>query len=166
MVQGRALAILPGERFGQLTVIAIKPGNGYGPRRVECRCECGEIYLAIPHRLQKGETVRCFGCMPKRRTAEHIQFRRRLNNYENNAKQKNLFFNFNAEEFRKFYEAICIYCGLTPARGIDRKDNSLGYVEGNCVPACAQCNYAKRNATEQDFLAWVARIAAKQGFSL
>lgn len=155
-----------GERFGSLVVIAVQPGTRTSPKRIECLCDCGGKYLAVPYRLRHGETTRCFACMPKRRTAEYIQFRRRLNNYKHSSARKNLSFTFTAEQFREFYGADCAYCGASPAQGIDRKDNTLGYVEGNCVPACAQCNYAKRDFSEQEFMAWVARIAAFQGFSL
>lgn len=166
MTSGRTLAFEPGQKFGQLTVVAVRPGNHIAPRRIECRCDCGAPYLAVPHNLHRGATLRCYACWPKRRSAEHIRFRRRLNNYEHNSKRKNQSFNFSPEEFRKFYEAACAYCGAKPAGGIDRRDNSLGYVDGNCVPACAQCNYAKRNMPEADFLSWIARLAANQGFSL
>lgn len=37
---------------------------------------------------------------------------------------------------------ICVYCGDV-ASLIDRVDNSIGYVEGNCVPACSTCNRIK-----------------------
>jgi hypothetical protein len=27
--------------------------------------------------------------------------------------------------------------------GIDRKDNEMGYIMGNCFPCCGNCNYFK-----------------------
>jgi hypothetical protein len=55
---------------------------------------------------------------------------------------------------------------MSPARGIDRRDNSVGYLISNCAPCCKNCNLAKRDMSEAEFLRWVARIATKQGFSL
>ena len=163
----KTLDIRPGQHFGELTVLEIVPGKKrVSPRRVRCRCACGREYLAIPHALVKGTTVRCYDCWPKRRTKEQIAFRRRFNNYQHSSKRKNLSFTFTVEEFREFYDAPCTYCGLTPAQGIDRRNNAIGYLPENSVPCCAQCNYAKRDMPERAFLAWVARVAAKQGFSL
>lgn len=160
------MKISVGQRFGSLIVIAVVPGTRAQPRRIKCLCDCGSEYLAIPHRLNCGGTVRCFQCLPKRRTKDQIAFRRRFNNYQHSSIRKNLSFNFTQDQFRYFYDAACSYCGIVPAQGIDRRDNSLGYVQGNCVPSCAQCNYAKRNMSETAFIGWISRLAAFQGFSL
>ena len=38
----------------------------------------------------------------------------------------------------------CMYCGETELRiTLDRIDNSKGHLEGNVVPACIRCNYAR-----------------------
>jgi len=44
--------------------------------------------------------------------------------------------------------------------GLDRVDSSRGYVHGNVVPCCGECNYAKQDLSVDDFLASVARIQA------
>jgi hypothetical protein len=121
----RKLVFSPGDRFGALTVLTVYAGSKTQTRRIECLCDCGEKYLAVPWRLCAGKTLRCFACMPKRKTPEHIKFRRRLNNYVHSSARKNLAFTFTADEFREFYDASCVYCGLTPAQGIDRRDNTL-----------------------------------------
>lgn len=66
--------------------------------------------------------------------------------------------------------SACHYCGTkggntirrkdrdgTPTRynGIDRMDNSRGYVAGNVVPCCGQCNRAKGTLTYEAFTGWV-----------
>lgn len=165
-MKGVRIQFYEGQRFGALTVVRVHPGGPNRPRSIECRCDCGRDYFVASVRLNRGEVKRCFQCAPWRRTPEEIAFRRRLHGYRASAERKSLPFEFTDDEFRKFYEASCIYCGASPARGIDRKDNNLGYVRGNGVPCCSLCNYAKRNLTIFEFLNWVARIAAKQGFSL
>jgi hypothetical protein len=66
-------------------------------------------------------------------------------------------------EAYKLIIASCVYCGYTPnwpesRVGIDRVDNSKGYVPGNCVPCCSTCNSAKGELSEIEFLEWVTRI--------
>lgn len=43
--------------------------------------------------------------------------------------------------------SVCHYCGQKDEErvlGIDRMDNSIGYVPSNCVPACKACNFMKK----------------------
>jgi len=46
------------------------------------------------------------------------------------------------------------------ARGIDRLDSTLGYIDGNCVAACTDCNFAKQSLSADAFIALAKRIAA------
>lgn len=64
-----------------------------------------------------------------------------------------------------FFRSSCHYCGVppNPLNGIDRKDNSQGYIEENCLPCCSTCNYAKRTMSYADFLAWIDRITKFRG---
>jgi hypothetical protein len=45
---------------------------------------------------------------------------------------------------------------------IDRVDNSLGYVIGNCVPCCKLCNSMKSNLPKKTFLDHSKRIVKHQ----
>lgn len=58
----------------------------------------------------------------------------------------------------------CRYCdqrdlrhGL-PIVGVDRVDNALGYVEGNCVPCCELCNRIKWARSVTEFASHVAKM--------
>jgi len=42
--------------------------------------------------------------------------------------------------------------------GVDRRDNSVGYTESNAQPCCKNCNRAKMDLNEQDFLQLVESI--------
>lgn len=55
----------------------------------------------------------------------------------------------------------CFYCGAAPAptSGIDRVDNTKGYLEDNVVAACRHCNRAKLERSRDDFEAWALRLA-------
>jgi len=48
------------------------------------------------------------------------------------------------------------------ANGIDRVNNSKGYVLGNVVPCCTICNRAKLDLTMGDWGEWLSRIASHQ----
>lgn len=73
-------------------------------------------------------------------------------------------------------ESPCAYCGAAPTlhehelqymqktkapwkhNGIDRVDTTKGYIEGNVVPCCCTCNYAKHTMTVPEFKDWITRI--------
>jgi hypothetical protein len=51
-----------------------------------------------------------------------------------------------------------MYCHYPPRggfNGIDRVDNSKGYILGNCVPCCSWCNRAKADGTLAKFMDWI-----------
>ena len=68
------------------------------------------------------------------------------------------------ETFVSLVSQSCHWCGRTPERangmGVDRKDNSLGHVEGNLHPCCSICNYSRRHASPEEWGAWVLDMAA------
>src|SRR5262249_45453901 len=59
-----ALPIVPGMRFGRLTVIGPAEPSPAGNIRVECRCDCGEITQPHASSLRNGKTKSC-GCLQK-----------------------------------------------------------------------------------------------------
>lgn len=85
------------------------------------------------------------------------------------------------EQFGEITEAPCHYCGKPPeirdiayisarnggrvpcraSNGIDRVSPALGYVLGNCVPACWGCNRAKGDSVQAEFLARCRLIAMR-----
>ena len=93
------------------------------------------------------------------------------------AKTRNLMFTLTFEEFLVFTSECCEYCGERPKQkcqpkeangyylynGLDRQDNTKGYVPGNIVPCCGTCNYAKADRSVKDFLAWAIKIARLSG---
>lgn len=93
-------------------------------------------------------------------SAEHSKYNRTLRKYKNNSRKRDLVFSLTEDEFNLLLKCPCYYCldKIAP-RGIDRRDNTLGYVIENCVPACRRCNYFKSNLTETEFLAHVLKIA-------
>ena len=64
--------------------------------------------------------------------------------YKANAKRRGHEFLLSFEQFMLMWRKPCFYCGSEiKTIGIDRVNNSVGYVSGNVVPCCKQCNVAK-----------------------
>jgi 5-methylcytosine-specific restriction endonuclease McrA len=92
--------------------------------------------------------------------------------YKQGATRRNLEFSLEKEEFRKLTSGNCVYCGQIPSsisivdhcygiyvyNGVDRVDNSKGYVSDNVVSCCEYCNKAKHSKSKEEFLLWVKRI--------
>lgn len=80
--------------------------------------------------------------------------------YKTNAKAKGLIFAITLNEFMEIVEKPCYYCG-GEGYGIDRLDNSMGYLKGNIVSCCSMCNYMKNAYTEEDFISQCIKIAKR-----
>lgn len=68
-----------------------------------------------------------------------------FSDYVSSAKRREVDFHLNEDEFHAVVAEDCFYCKCPAPNGVDRVDNSLGYDTDNVVPACSQCNYAKRD---------------------
>jgi hypothetical protein len=94
------------------------------------------------------------------------------------AKKRSIDFTLTLDEFIKIVIQECHWCGeepplknpkaermptvAAPANGIDRVDNSVGYIYYNCVASCQKCNVAKNNYDREEFLKWVKKIYSHQ----
>jgi hypothetical protein len=78
-------------------------------------------------------------------------------------------------QFASLIHGNCFYCGCPPAshqlvalkheltyNGIDRKDNSQGYIEGNVVSCCSVCNNMKGTMSTEEFIAHLRKIVNRQ----
>lgn len=79
--------------------------------------------------------------------------------YKRNAQKRGYEFSLTFDTFKPIFESPCEYCGKNPAKGVDRKDNGRGYVPGNSVPCCGDCNKMKWIHSKSDFLKHVLKIA-------
>jgi len=82
----------------------------------------------------------------------------RFKHYKKDARKRGFVFKITSNEFSKLITEPCYYCG-GDGYGIDRLDNTLGYVKNNIVPCCSMCNYMKRIYTEEDFVRQCIKIA-------
>ncbi len=94
---------------------------------------------------------------------------------ENGAISRNYIFLLSLHEFKSIITKNCFYCGNEPQltgssksinkskiivknNGIDRIDNSIGYILSNCVPCCKMCNHMKKDYSKNDFLSHIDKI--------
>lgn len=98
---------------------------------------------------------------PKQRGYLYVNI---INDIKYKAEKRKKDWHLTHEQAFKLITSSCLYCGYTPKWptsrvGIDRVDNSIGYIEGNCVPCCFTCNSAKGTLSLQEFKNWVLRVA-------
>ena len=92
------------------------------------------------------------------------------NEYRRNALRREIEWSLTYQEVNKLIAAPCHYCGIPTSltfytnegnydyNGIDRVDNTLGYIVTNVVPCCSFCNYAKGTKTIEEFRNWIIRV--------
>lgn len=79
--------------------------------------------------------------------------------YKNNAIMRGIKWFLTYELFLTYWRCPCTYCGLKiETIGLDRKENEEGYIIGNIVPCCKDCNYMKRTVSTTQFLENCKRI--------
>ena len=112
----------------------------------------------------------CYRCSNKNRSGVNNPRYKHGNNrfceYRNNAKKRKIDFSLTVEQFADLTGQECHYCGgysseweaKSRGNGIDRKDSSRGYFEGNCVPCCSKCNFVKNSMPYDAFVKYVTRI--------
>lgn len=64
------------------------------------------------------------------------------------AKRRGLEWALSEAEYSELRANLCSYCGFSLpiyGSGLDRVDNSKGYVLGNLVPCCSSCNLTRRD---------------------
>ena len=135
-----------------------------------CECACGKRLKISACSLEQGERTMCVRCragMPEGQAAANECY----GNYRGNARRSKRDFELTRDQAFQFFESPCYYCGLPPYgnykgfkfTGIDRIDNSVGYVLSNCLPCCSICNHMKHVLSYDDFLAHVSRIVEHRG---
>lgn len=180
---------LAGERFGKLLALEPKSIKTYkdGSNKVVWKliCDCGNEHETTSNALSSGKTKSC-GCLKSEISVENsLKSRDKLmkkdaalrsffSSYKSSAKTRNLEFDLSLEEFEKITSKPCEYCGILPNsvhrtkhsvyknNGIDRVDNTLGYVKDNVVACCSICNHAKSTLPKEVFINWAIDVATHQ----
>ena len=137
--------------FGKWTVVTYLRKSAY-----LCECECGIRLPIDSSTLKSGERTMCRRC----KSGYPEGFCDSYSAYKCNAKKRNLSFSLSKDRALYLMQLPCTYCGEIPTKysGIDRRDNSQGYDDLNCVSCCSQCNHMKCDWTVEEFLARVKKI--------
>ena len=179
---------LTGKKVGFLTVIkdvGSRDYNGCKKRQWLCKCDCGNESIQDASVLSSGKRISC-GCIKSETAIKNSKksrvkiakkdagFNIMLNSYKRAAKKRNLEWKLEKNEVENIFLQNCHYCGLKPSNkyrntyyeyaysGIDRKNNSIGYLIENCVPCCKTCNHAKATMGYEEFLTWIENVYKHQ----
>jgi len=180
---GSKVKDLTGQVFGRLVVVRqdgwyYKPNSSGGrAARWLCKCSCGTTTTVVRGDLVSGATKSC-GCLKKElhmKPQGEASLQGIYQAYTARAKRKDHVFAMTKQRFKEVTSQDCYYCGAPPSpfsiketangayvgNGIDRVDNSRGYVEGNIVPCCTACNRAKGAMPQEEFFNLIGRIHEK-----
>lgn len=167
---------ITGQRFGKLIAKTFEPKLPDKPTLWICICDCGKEMKVRGSELRKGNVKSC-GC--KKKLAEGVAALNSLyTRYKISAEKRGFILSLSLDEFKVITSSKCRYCGKDPEQsisgksnrlfngdylynGIDRLDNKIGYVIGNCVACCWVCNKMKGILGEKEFVAQVNLIARK-----
>lgn len=141
-------------------------------KKYECVCDCGARRLLIRPELRgQPHCARCRAGLQSVPTAIHV-----VTGYRKQAEKRGISWELTEEQCISLFAGNCHYCGLRDVNvrkslsksmpdfeyvGIDRVDNSRGYVIDNVVSCCATCNSMKMTASIQDFIDRCALIAQR-----
>lgn len=153
--------------------------------KCDCGDETVRDRISLLNSRRKGYHNRCLACMKRdlKENPRGVKYDNDMDrnigvvysNYRSKCKSKGLQFDMTQQEFSEMVQSNCFYCNLPPSNlreaaskrqgfsakhlsGIDRIDNSGGYTKGNVRPCCEDCNKAKRDLTEGDFLDMIRNI--------
>lgn len=175
----KKIEVVPGERYGRLIIKSESSPGRYG-RQFECKCDCGKIVVK-PLKLLLNKHVKSCGCFSvecaekMKKELGRSALNQVITGYRNKAAKKGLIFTLSEVDFERLIRQDCFYCGSAPGNrffkpnyngdliysGIDRFNNSLGYITENCVPCCATCNKAKRNMSGEEFVKWLSKFSGR-----
>jgi len=107
--------------------------------------------------------TRCLACMEyDKRPGRKRSIVEKLGSYKRSAKKRELEWAVTDEQAYSFMNSECHYCG-GQGGGIDREDNTIGYLEYNCLPCCKDCNMAKGVMSRFQFINLCKMVGVKHG---
>lgn len=169
-----------GKKYSELIILKfLYIEDKHNRPHVECLCSCGQITKCILTNLRNGYSKRCRDCKNSLKSLGLVNtgLRRLYNRYKVSAKVRELDFTISFDVFKDTTGHNCFYCGKVPSmlakahnkalsnnvgnilyNGLDRVDNTKGYVYSNVVACCKNCNLAKRDLSSKDFIDWINSV--------
>jgi len=114
----------------------------------------------------------CKGCRRKKRRQRDRYnergrtFRVRVCSIKAGADKRGLEWGFDdREDLREFWDTPCHYCGgeVTQRLGLDRVDSAKGYIPGNVVQCCLNCNRMKSDHSVDEWVAHMEKVLEHLG---
>lgn len=181
-----------GKKYGCLTVTSkaasvVSPSGGI-VAKWNVVCECGKTTASNVCKscLASEASKKVAGVPAHNRLPDgEAAFNQLFGAYRLSAKDRQLNFDLDKQQFRSLTKKDCFYCGASPTaerapssakkgkcvsggayvyNGVDRVDSSVGYTVENAVSCCATCNRMKGVLSQADFIAKARQIVEKQGF--
>jgi hypothetical protein len=166
---------LTGKKFGRLLVLEKMAQRKNHRIYWKCQCDCGRKIDVKGNNLVSGNTYSC-GCLKKEQDPINIFGRKTFyseiekpeinkknifKRYKKGAYARGLVFSLPFEIFSSFLIRPCHYCGAAPDpfNGVDRIDNTKGYLIENCAPCCTTCNNAKKDLPINQFIEWALKAS-------
>jgi len=170
-----------GKRFGRFVVLERQGNSKNGHPLWVCKCDCGSIRKVGASNLRTGNSKSC-GCWDfarkKSRRLESWEpaFNNLFRRYQMNACRRGYVWELTKFQFLELTRGNCRWCGIAPYQvekrvqkntgwkteyvysGIDRVNNSLGYLIENCVSCCPVCNKAKGTLNLEQWKIWISRL--------
>jgi len=164
-----------GYRNGRIEVVGYEKTKN-GNLLYIVKCDCGVEKKIRGHNLRVGGSTSC-GICTRRESNEDRKYKKqkkkdrfieqKYNQYKKSAEKRGYVFNLSKKQFTNLILHRCYYCGCegysllgdgSKYNGIDRVDNTIGYIKENVVSCCKLCNLSKRALSKDEFFNWVARI--------
>ena len=144
------------------------------------KCSCGTEKSVMYKNYKRGKSLSC-GCYNrevvsalsrKKLPYGQVALNQLFIAYRRSSRLRRIKFELTKEQFKTLINETCEYCGCKPSKvysnsgrfdeikfnGIDRVNNTTGYIVSNCVSSCTTCNYAKHTLSLQDFRKWIKRL--------
>lgn len=168
---------LVGHKYGRLTVLSFHGVGKHHKHLWNCLCDCGTEKVMSSSALRIDNTKSC-GCLNLESVSKEpgTSAKNKLfYTYKSGASKRKLDFLLSFEYFIQLTSMNCHYCQSSPTNtvksgrnwksnqnylynGIDRVDNTKGYIIENCVPCCQICNRAKSTMSHKDFISWARNL--------
>lgn len=167
-------------RYGKLLVLELDHVKKYSTKNKsnsrtfwKCLCDCGNECVVVSYNLSSGATTSC-GCnrsLSVKKFHSNKSEKEKIDilvnsiyiKYKSSTKRRNIEFSISLEEFEVLIKDKCYYCHESSSNffqrsnksiyynGIDRLENTIGYVSNNCVPCCKYCNRMKNDLSLTEF---------------
>lgn len=179
---------LNGQIFGYLKVLSRE--YGHKRATYICECTCGKVKKVRKDHL-KGHKINSCGCKrgdikketfkkknyisPFYKQDNYAAKTKIYSRYKADAAERDIEFNLSLEDFISVITLDCTYCGKASDKisqvnqsrsaiyytGIDRKDNSRGYITNNITSCCTECNMIKNSLITYEEMLEVSKLLKK-----